>query len=173
MTTKEQERKALEKIKKIVAELGENSYVGTALDGALSLAEENIDCDAAFSARYYQETLFETEKKLRAAEQENKNLRKRLDDLKEKSDNEYEALCSKLLSNDDAKVIRKLLEERISDLQYEVDSAAACIVEEAGNPKSEMFCDAVANHREAKQELWQYNFALERIRKTLGVKEEA
>lgn len=67
MTTKEQERKALAQIKKIVDGLGENSYVGTALDGALDLAEENIDCDAAFSARYYRYTLNETEEKLKAA----------------------------------------------------------------------------------------------------------
>jgi chromosome segregation ATPase len=49
MTTKEQERKALEKIRAIVAELGENSYVGTALMGTFELAEQNIEFDAAFS----------------------------------------------------------------------------------------------------------------------------
>jgi hypothetical protein len=32
MTTKQQEREALAKIRKIVESLGENSYVGTALD---------------------------------------------------------------------------------------------------------------------------------------------
>lgn len=38
MTTKEQERKALEKIRKIVEELGENSYVGTAFEGCFEIA---------------------------------------------------------------------------------------------------------------------------------------
>lgn len=42
MTTKEQERQAIEKIRKIVKELGENSYVGFAMEGVLELAEDNI-----------------------------------------------------------------------------------------------------------------------------------
>ena len=49
MTTKEQERKALAKIREIVSGLGENSYVGTALTGCLEDAEENIECDFALS----------------------------------------------------------------------------------------------------------------------------
>lgn len=49
MTTKEQERKALAKIKAIVEGLGENSYIGTALAGCFEKAEENIEYDAAFS----------------------------------------------------------------------------------------------------------------------------
>lgn len=35
MTTKDQERQAIEKIRKIVEGLGENSYVGFAMDGIL------------------------------------------------------------------------------------------------------------------------------------------
>ena len=34
MTTKDQERQAIEKIRKIVEGLGENSYVGFAMDGS-------------------------------------------------------------------------------------------------------------------------------------------
>ncbi len=49
MTMKEQERKALEKIKKIVEDLGEQSYIGTAFAGCFDLAEQNIEYDAAFS----------------------------------------------------------------------------------------------------------------------------
>lgn len=37
MTMKEQERKALEKIKKIVEDLGEQSYIGTAFAGCFDL----------------------------------------------------------------------------------------------------------------------------------------
>lgn len=51
MSTKDQERKALERIKKIVDELGENSYVGTAFEGCFEIAEENIEYDAAFSLK--------------------------------------------------------------------------------------------------------------------------
>lgn len=45
IATKDQERKALEEIRKIVDNLGENSYVGAAMDGVLELAENNIEND--------------------------------------------------------------------------------------------------------------------------------
>ena len=51
MTTKEQERQAIEKIRKIVKELGENSYVGFAMEGVLELAEDNIREDTAYSMK--------------------------------------------------------------------------------------------------------------------------
>ena len=51
MTTKEQERQALEQIRKIVADLGENSYIGTAFDGCFEIAEENIENDFACSMK--------------------------------------------------------------------------------------------------------------------------
>lgn len=51
MTTKEQERKALEQIRKIVSGLGEDSYVGTAFEGCFEIAEENIQHDFACSTR--------------------------------------------------------------------------------------------------------------------------
>jgi DNA repair exonuclease SbcCD ATPase subunit len=49
MTTKAEERKALEQIKKIIESLGPNSYIATAMDGMIEDAEENIECDFAMS----------------------------------------------------------------------------------------------------------------------------
>ncbi len=49
MTTKQQERDALKKIRKIVADLGEDSYIGTAFKGVFDNADRNIEWDAAFS----------------------------------------------------------------------------------------------------------------------------
>ena len=43
--TKEQELKALEKIKKIVADLGEDSYIGMAFEGCFEIAKDNIEND--------------------------------------------------------------------------------------------------------------------------------
>lgn len=51
MTTKEMERKALEKIRKIVEELGEDSYVGMAFEGCFEDAEENIENDFGVSMK--------------------------------------------------------------------------------------------------------------------------
>lgn len=45
MATKAQERAALEKIRKIVEGLGEDSYIWHAMDGVLEDAEQNIEND--------------------------------------------------------------------------------------------------------------------------------
>ena len=57
MTTKEQERKALEQIRKIVEGLGEDSYIGTAFEGCFEIAQENIDNDFACSMKQRVESL--------------------------------------------------------------------------------------------------------------------
>ena len=51
MTMKEQERKAMEEIRKIVDGLGEYSYIGAAMEGVLELMEENISNDFALSVK--------------------------------------------------------------------------------------------------------------------------
>lgn len=73
MTTKEQERQAIEKIRKIVEGLGENSYVGFAMEGVLELAEDNIREGTAYSMKKNAEIAWEREDK---AEKENKDLKK-------------------------------------------------------------------------------------------------
>lgn len=49
MTTKEQEKKALEQIRKIIAGLGKDSYIAIAMDGMIDDAEDNIENDWAMS----------------------------------------------------------------------------------------------------------------------------
>ena len=66
IATKEQERKALEQIRKIVEGLGENSYVGTALEGMLEDAEENIENDFALSWKSRAELATEKYEKAKA-----------------------------------------------------------------------------------------------------------
>lgn len=75
MTTKEQERAAVEKIRKIIEELGENSYVGFAMEGVLELVEENIREDTAYSMKKRAELI---EERAREAEKENKLLKAEL-----------------------------------------------------------------------------------------------
>jgi hypothetical protein len=79
MTTKDQERQAIEKIRKIVEGLGENSYVGFAMEGVLELAEDNIREDTACSMKKRAEIAWERADK---AEKENKDLKKEVEDLK-------------------------------------------------------------------------------------------
>ena len=51
MATKEQERKALEQIVKIMESLGENSYIGMAMQGMVEDALENIENDFGLSMK--------------------------------------------------------------------------------------------------------------------------
>lgn len=53
VATKEQERKTLEKIRQMVAELGTDSYLAAAFDGAFEIAEQNIENDFGCTTRYY------------------------------------------------------------------------------------------------------------------------
>ena len=59
MVTKEQERQALEQIKKIVDSLGADSYIATAFDGCFEDARENIENDFALCMK----DRYETERK--------------------------------------------------------------------------------------------------------------
>lgn len=51
MVTKNDERKALEQIKKIIEKLGEDSYIAVAFEGCFEIAEENINNDFACSMK--------------------------------------------------------------------------------------------------------------------------
>lgn len=92
--TKEQERKALEKIKKIVKGLGKNSYIGTAFEGCFEIAESNIENDFADSmkeryeqskedADYFNGIATHTSAELDKAREEIGRLRKQLEQEQE------------------------------------------------------------------------------------------
>ena len=90
MTTKEQERQAIEKIRKIVEGLGANSYVGAAMDGVLELAEQNIEYDAAFSlkgqAELAEKEAAELKKTVEQQEKTLKDMRENLEIQKNRAD---------------------------------------------------------------------------------------
>ena len=64
MTSKEEERKALEQIKKIVSTLGPDSYIATAFEGCFEIAESNIDNDFACSMKQWADRLEDQNKEL-------------------------------------------------------------------------------------------------------------
>jgi hypothetical protein len=70
--TKDQERKALEQIRKIVEGLGSDSYVGTAFEGCFEIAESNIENDFACSLQQRAEG---AEIKIRGLEEHNRQLK--------------------------------------------------------------------------------------------------
>ena len=85
ITTKEQERKALNKIRKIIAELGEDSYVAAAFEGCFEVAEQNIDNDWACSLKQQVES---RDKEIFKLQLENSNLK-----LDLKAEKEYHELA--------------------------------------------------------------------------------
>lgn len=89
MITKEQERKALDKIRKIIADLGEDSYVAAALEGCFEVAEQNIDNDWACSLKQQVES---RDKEIFKLQLENSNLRLDLKAEKEYHEREIQNL---------------------------------------------------------------------------------
>lgn len=72
--TKQQERYALEKIKRMVAQLGPNSYLAAAFEGCFELATENIEndwtCSMADRTRRAEKRAEELEEKLVESEKD-------------------------------------------------------------------------------------------------------
>ena len=89
IATREQERKALEQIKKIVEALGPDSYIGTAFDGVFCVAEYNINNDAACSLRD-RAAIFAREQALTETAEKIKKLEAQLADTTAKLEREQE-----------------------------------------------------------------------------------
>lgn len=93
MTTKEQERQAIEKIRKIVEGLGADSYVGTAMAGVMEVAEQNIEFDAAFSLKAQAELAEKEAAELKkTVEQQAKELKELQEQLKMEREKAGEAM---------------------------------------------------------------------------------
>lgn len=140
--TKDQEREALEKIKAILDTLGLDSYVGTAFEGRLEIAEENIENDFAFSMKQRVET----------AVVENSRLKERVKELEDKlaeSEKDYEAAhaAAHLVADEkDAEIQR--LKTQVQELSEKLASA-----EEALEDANEEAGSAEARSGEAQAEI--------------------
>lgn len=140
--TKDQEREALEKIKAILDTLGLDSYVGTAFEGCLEIAEENIENDFAFSMK----------QRVEAAVVENSRLKERVKELEDKlaeSEKDYEAAhaAAHLVADEkDAEIQR--LKTQVQELSEKLASA-----EEALKDANEEAGSAEARSGEAQAEI--------------------
>ena len=126
MATKEQERKALARIRKIVAELGEDSYLATAFDGAWEIAEENIENDFANSTKFYVDKYNGTDSRAVAAENKIRELTAELEFQKGEAEfhkkayveknKDYNVACEKI---EELVKARQDAEERVEALELE------------------------------------------------------
>lgn len=124
LASKEEERKALDKIKKIVEGLGEDSYVGTAFEGCFEIAEENINNDWACSMKQrYDSALKEGFKVLDECTELKKELTEAYENLSiagdsnleiQKERDSYKARYEEVLEREKSEVehAMKIIEER-------------------------------------------------------------
>ena len=177
--TKQQERNALAAIKKMVEELGPQSYLATAFEGCWADAESNIENDFADSmkARW-----LHADAQLNAANGTIEELRERLSEsekdyeaahaaahaISDQKDAEIAALRERVLTPDDLTDAIQLVTEKRLALDTEVKNAAERIVEAAAEPESAAFQNAVKDHRAAKSSLDYYTALLERLAKAQG-----
>lgn len=140
--TKDQERKALEKIRKIVEELGEDSYIGMAFEGCFEDAEENIENDFGLSWKDRAEKARKTIEELNG----------RVESLLSETNRQSEELAEyqrKSLDKAEIMAIREAISRDYNRQQELASKAAADIVEFAEKPESDLFAQAVDNHRRA------------------------
>lgn len=158
--TKEQERKALEKIRKIVADLGENSYIGTAFEGCFEIAEENIENDFACSMKQRWE----------AAREQAEGLKIEVDNRKAviyELTSENNTLKKKTLTTAEAGAIKSILYHSKLEAADMIDSSAQRIVELADNPDSAEFRQAVQDNRQSKKRLAECDTLIQRLLDTM------
>lgn len=188
--TKAQEREALEKIKAIVATLGPRSYIGTALDGCLVDAEVNIENDFGDSMKARWQ---DAEKRVAQVVQEAAEIRDKLQqEIREKQQAREEAKAAiqeaerradraiktaeddanfyrdKVLDSDDLTNLAQLVEDKLAAIEETVNTGACCIVAAAEHPESELFQNAVRDHRNAQRKLEYYQALAQRIKHAQG-----
>lgn len=114
MTTKEQELKALDQIRKIVDGLGADSYIAIAFDGCFQDAEENVKNDFALSMKSRYESESNRSNRLMA---EVDRLRDRISDLEKALKNQKIIATAEHESLLDERGKRIGLEEKICSLE--------------------------------------------------------
>lgn len=159
--TKDQEREALEKIKAILDTLGPDSYVGTAFEGCLEIAEGNIENDFSCSMKQrveavvvensrLKEKVKELEEKLAESKKNYEGIRSFSREVVAEKDAEISHLKALVLSDDDLTDCIQMAREAAYGYLLEMEKAAASVVELAEDPTSPEFVQAVQDHRNAK-----------------------
>lgn len=163
MTTKEQERKALAQIRKIVESLGEDSYVGDAFEGCFEIAEENIDNDMACSmksrADMFEEKAERLEKALaemttkltgqiKATEINHETAKTHIADL----EHEISLMKKKALPDEERCEILRYLGHRSTAIEKSMASTADMIADMSDNPSDAAFTSAVKSYKEEREE---------------------
>lgn len=171
MTTKEQELKALAQIKKIVAGLGEDSYIAAAFDGCFEIAETNIQNDWACSMKQRAASAEQRAEAEQIAKRDAVDAMKRwqkiaddattrANDAKHEIDNLHEDIAKTREALQQLQIsastirnhARETYESRIRQLEKAMLSAADMMEAYADHPQDIAYKNALDNYRKAKAE---------------------
>lgn len=151
MTTKEQERTALNKIRNILGTLDADGWVNIAFKGVCDIAQENIDNDFACSPVERVEELEneveqyrEYQKMYKTAKNDAEHYKGEYDALKEayeKTRKDISEIVTQRIKQKDA------IEMIIQKLESGLDELNATILRHCENPKSSEFVGAVSARR--------------------------
>jgi len=165
--TKQQERDTLAAIRKMVEELGPQSYVATAFEGCFEDAEHNIENDFGDS---YTRRYESAERKLDEAAETIEQLKNDISLLSSALENER-ALTKRLerrleqetVSADDLTDCRQMAENLVEKLRGEVKVSEATILEYAEHPETATFVDAVRERKNLTKDIDYYTALAERL----------
>ncbi len=147
--TKQQERDTLAAIRRMVEELGPQSYVATAFEGCFEDAETNIENDFSDSMKtrwlHADAQLNAAKGTIEELEAHKRSMQETIDRLQRERD---EAEARQVIDTDLVHLIR-LAEKDLAEAEQRRDKAAQDIVTYADNPASEEFQQAVTTHRNA------------------------
>ena len=148
--TKDQERDALATIKKLVEDLGPQSYLKTAFDGVFEVAEMNIEEDAAYSfpgrVNILEDQLREMGSKYNAARSDVEVLRSQLEYAQEQVD----ALKRQQLPEELRRDLWVMVTTEAEVSRARMAEAADKMAAGAENPGCVLFKDSVARYRAEK-----------------------
>ena len=153
--TKQQERDALVAIRKIVEELGSESYIATAFEGCFQDAEENIENDFGFSMKQRLESATfaedELRRKLLDANTQLEELGRLVDSLKQERSSLNVKLAKQTLPEWLRFDLHALATEESITARKRMEESAEIMAEMADAPQDIAFVSAVESYRKAKE----------------------
>mgnify|MGYP000781491042 CR=1 FL=1 len=155
IATKDQERRALAQIKKIVEGLGPDSYIGTAFKGVFEDAEQDIEYDTAYSMKERLESAEVAEQHLRetlaAANERLGELGGLIDKLKEQLRQKEVELAQSRLPKWLLEDLRAFTNEEGIIARKQMEATAERMAVHAEHPETVAFKEAVEGYRKAQQ----------------------
>lgn len=174
ITTKETEANTLQKIRRMVADLGENSYVGAAFDGCFDLAEENIHNDWCLSWKEKYDSLQKDMDELTAEAEtlrkENDSMQKDMDGLTAEAETlreENDSMQKKMkelsepiqdnFTGKETQILLDMLNTKIEDEMRNINDSIDLMKLSSDHKETDALMDAVSQAGAIAKRIEEYN----------------